>query len=111
MIAPAIAATNARIASTAVNERGAPVSPSGMTVLVAVADRAASAVRVARKFANCVAAPGVGVSFGFPISGVTVPVTLEESGVTVGIAEDVLVIVWNGEVGVGVGVLVGVGDR
>ena len=110
MIAPAIAAINARIARTAVSESGLLVPFPAMTVLVAVADRAASAVRVARKFANCVAAPGVDVKPVFPESGVTVPVSVTGPGVIVGIGDEVLVIVWNGEVGVGVGVLVGVAD-
>ncbi len=90
MIALAIAAINARIARTAVSEGGLLVPVSGTTVLVTVADSAASAVRVARKFANCVAAPGVDV---FPASGVTVPVSVRGPAVEVGIGDDVLVIV------------------
>ena len=112
MIAATIAAIKARIARTVVSERGAFFPASGMTVLVTVtvAERAAIAVRVARRFANCVAAPGEGVTFGFPVSGITVPVPLKSVSVKEGSGDEVLVIVMNGEVGVGVEVLVGVGD-
>ena len=110
MTAPAIAAINARIARTAVNESGLPGASAGTTVAVTVAERAANAVRVARIFASCVAAPGEGVAFIFPDSGVTVPVPEDGPSVVVGTGEEVLVMVWKGEVGVGVNVLVGVSD-